>query len=121
MQPCVRLKRFVISSQVNARYDMQTMPFYRPNVNALIKQSIAVAYLEIGQGGGHKKRRMRTGSPPAGPRGRAPVGAAASIWFEIWMVVDPGQQNFDFSGKLLFFYRQFHKKIDFSREIFKKF
>jgi len=55
MQPCVRLKRFVISSQVNARYDMQTMPSYRPNVNALIKQSIAVAYLEIGQGGGHIK------------------------------------------------------------------
>jgi len=25
---------------------------------------------------------------------------AASIWFEIWGVVDPGQQNFDFSMQI---------------------
>ena len=54
---------------------------------------------------------MRTESPPAGSRGRAPVGAAASIWFEIWRVVDPGQNNFDFSGK-------FSRNFDFSKEIF---
>ena len=53
------------------------------------------------------KRRMRTGSPPARSRGRAPVGTAASIWFEIWRVVDPGQKNFDFSGK-------FSRNFDFS-------
>ena len=26
--------------------------------------------------------------------------SAASIGFEIWGVVDPGQQNFDFSGQI---------------------
>ena len=67
---------------------------------------------------------MRTGSPPAGFRGRAPVRAAASIWFEIWRVVDPGQQNFDFSNKFsrnFIFFRQFLTKIRFSRQIFKRF
>src|SRR6218665_292041 len=66
---------------------------------------------------------MRTGSPPAGPRGRAPVGATASIWFEIWGVVDPGQQNFDFSGKFprnFNSFRQFYKKFQFFQANFKK-
>src|SRR6218665_2203394 len=70
----------------------------------------------FGQGGGHIHVKG-TGSPPAGYRGRAPVGAAASIWFEIWRVVDPGKQNFDFSNKFLRnfdFFRQFLKKFDFS-------
>ena len=26
--------------------------------------------------------------------------AAASIWLAIWRVVDPGQQNFDFSRRI---------------------
>jgi len=51
--------------------------------------------------------------------------SAASIWFEIWVVVDPGQQNFDFSmqisEKFWFFSRQFHKKFRFFRKISEKF
>ena len=35
----------------------------------------SVAYLEIGQGGGHNyKSGLRNGSPPAASRGIAPVG-----------------------------------------------
>src|SRR6218665_2966939 len=40
-------------------------------------------------------------------------GPAASIWFEIWWVVDPGQKNFDFIGKFqknCNFFMQFHKE-----------
>ena len=42
---------------------------------------------------------------------------AASIWFEIWGVMDPGKQNFDFfpskfSRKFNFF-RRFHKTFRF--------
>src|SRR6218665_2328928 len=66
----------------------------------------------FGQGGGHIHIKD-TGSPPTGYRGRAPVGAAASIWFEIWRVVDPGQQNFDFSNKFL-------RNFDFFRAISQK-
>jgi len=58
------------------------------------------------------KRRMRTGSPPAGSRGRALV---ASNWFEIWRVVDPGQKNFDFFQAIS------QKHFDFSMQIFEKF
>src|SRR6218665_1041845 len=56
--------------------------------------------------------------------------AAASIWFEIWGVVDLAQQNFDFSRqiseKFRFFqaispkisiFKQIWKNIDFSRQI----
>src|SRR6218665_3453660 len=58
---------------------------------------------------------------------------AASIWFEIWGVVDPGQQHFDFPGKFprnFAFFRQlresilqgkFLKNSDFSKHIFEQF
>src|SRR6218665_3381286 len=42
--------------------------------------------------------------------------SAASIWFEIWGVVDPGQKHFDFSWQIsekFRFFRQFHKKFNF--------
>jgi len=56
--------------------------------------------------------------------------AAASIWFEIWGVVDPGQKNFNFSRqiseKLRFFQAisetnsiligTFQKNLDFFRQ-----
>src|SRR6218665_1700073 len=38
---------------------------------------------------------------------------AASIWFEIWGVVDPGQKNFDF-------YRQIFEKFQFLQAILQK-
>src|SRR6218665_2050236 len=47
---------------------------------------------------------------------RAP---AASIWFEIWGVLDPDQNSFDFYRKIskkIDFFMQFHKKIRFSRQ-----
>src|SRR6218665_422542 len=54
-----------------------------------------------------------------------PSLAAASIWFEIWGVVDPGQKILIFEenlGKVLNFFRQLDKqKIDFSIQIFEEF
>jgi len=61
--------------------------------------------------------------------------AAASIWFEIWGVVDPRQQKFRFFKanfreisifqailkKIRFFQGKFLKYFDSSRQIFKKF
>ena len=44
----------------------------------------------------------------------ANLNAAASIWFQIWEVVDPGQKILIFPGK-------FQKNFDFSRHIFEKF
>src|SRR6218665_99476 len=41
------------------------------------------------------------------------LGAAASIWFEIWRVVDPAQTNFDFT-------RQNFKKFRFFQANFRK-
>src|SRR6218665_2226322 len=41
------------------------------------------------------------------------MASAASIWFEIWGIVDPGQQNFDFS-------RQISEKFRFFQAILKK-
>ena len=41
------------------------------------------------------------------------TATAASIWFEIWWVVDPGQQNFDF-------YRQISEKFQFFRQFYKR-
>ena len=63
------------------------------------------------------------------------MNAAASIWFEIWGVVYPGKQNFDFSRqisekfryfqaisqKISTFPGKFSKNFDFSRQIIKKF
>jgi len=50
---------------------------------------------------------------------------AASIWFEIWGVMDPGQKISIFQGnfqKIWIFSGNFtNKKIDFSRQIFEKF
>src|SRR6218665_1056256 len=46
---------------------------------------------------------------------------AASIWFEIWEVVDPGQKNVDFyrqiSEKFQFFQAILQKNIEFCRQI----
>src|SRR6218665_1448300 len=62
------------------------------------------------------------------------LNSAASMWFEIWEIVDPGQQNFDFSGQIsekfrffqvisqnFDFSRQILKNFDFSRQIFEEF
>jgi len=50
--------------------------------------------------------------------------AVASIWFEIWGVVDPDKKNSIFSGRFeknFDFFWQFHNKIDFYRQISEKF
>jgi len=51
--------------------------------------------------------------------------SAASIWFEIWGVVDPGKKNSIFTGKFPknvdFFPAISLKNYGFSRQIFKKF
>ena len=41
------------------------------------------------------------------------IATAASIWFEIWGVVDPGQKNFDL-------YRQIFEKFHFFRQFYKR-
>src|SRR6218665_3571630 len=41
------------------------------------------------------------------------IATAASIWFEIWKVVDPGPKNFDF-------YRQISEKCQFFRQFYKR-
>ena len=41
------------------------------------------------------------------------IATAASIWFEIWKVVDPGPKNFDF-------YRQISEKFQFFQAILQK-
>jgi len=50
---------------------------------------------------------------------------AASIWFEIWGVVDPGKQNFDFSRhiseKFRFFSGNFTKNSIFPGKFVKNF
>src|SRR6218665_485839 len=51
---------------------------------------------------------------------------SASIWFEIWGVVDPDQNNFDFSRQISEKFRlaytcNFTENIDFSRQIPEKF
>src|SRR6218665_1074934 len=43
------------------------------------------------------------------------IATAASIWFEIWGVVEPGQKNFDFSRQISL------KNFDFSRQISERF
>src|SRR6218665_1515487 len=49
------------------------------------------------------------------------IATAASIWFEIWGVVDPDQKNFDFyrqiSEKFQFFQAILQKNIEFCRQI----
>src|SRR6218665_1724926 len=71
---------------------------------------------------------------PAMNSGLAPP-PAASIWFEIWGVVDLGNKNLDFSRQIskkcgffqaishkkFAYASKFPKKIDFSRQIFEKF
>src|SRR6218665_2367252 len=52
------------------------------------------------------------------------LSTAASIWFEILGVVDPGQQNFDFSTQIFEnfdFPEKFLKNFDFSKQNFEKF
>src|SRR6218665_32447 len=50
---------------------------------------------------------------------------AASIWFEIWGVVDPGQKNFDFYRQIFekfqFFQAILQKNIEFCRQISENF
>src|SRR6218665_3530210 len=49
------------------------------------------------------------------------IATAASIWFEIWRVVDPGQKNFNFyrqiCEKFQFFQAILQKNIEFCRQI----
>jgi len=50
--------------------------------------------------------------------------AAASIWFEIWEVVDPGKKNQFFQAnfrKISIFFTQFDTNFDFTRKISEKF
>src|SRR6218665_3843776 len=53
------------------------------------------------------------------------IATAASIWFEIWGVVDQGQKNFDFyrqiSEKFQFFQAILQKNIEFCRQISENF
>src|SRR6218665_2280317 len=53
------------------------------------------------------------------------IATAASIWFEIWGIVDPGQTNFDFyrqiSEKFQFFQAILQKSIEFCRQISENF
>src|SRR6218665_1116484 len=53
------------------------------------------------------------------------IATSASIWFEIWGVVDPGQENFDFyrqiSEKFQFFQAILQKNIEFCRQISENF
>src|SRR6218665_162086 len=53
------------------------------------------------------------------------IATAASIWFEIWGVVDPGEKNFDFyrqiSEKFQYFQPLLQKNIEFCRQISEKF
>src|SRR6218665_2744794 len=53
------------------------------------------------------------------------IATAASIWFEIWGVVDPGQKNFDFyrqiSEKFQFFQAILQNNIEFCRHISENF
>src|SRR6218665_815908 len=53
------------------------------------------------------------------------IATAASIWFEIWGVVDPGKKNFDFyrqiSQKFQSFQAILQKNIEFCRQISENF
>src|SRR6218665_243892 len=53
------------------------------------------------------------------------TATAASIWFKIWWVVDPGQKNLDFyrqiSEKFQFFQAILQKNIEFCRQISENF
>src|SRR6218665_1215749 len=53
------------------------------------------------------------------------IATAASIWFEIWGVVDPGQKNFDFYRQIFekfqFFQQILQKNIEFCRQISENF
>src|SRR6218665_3386295 len=53
------------------------------------------------------------------------IATAASIWFEIWGVVDPGKKKFDLyrqiSEKFQFFQAILQKNIEFCRQISENF
>src|SRR6218665_1865465 len=111
----------------NSYPEPSSSPYLPPPSQPQTPSTISVVFRNWTRGWTYK-RRMRTGSPPAGSTGRTPVGAAASIWFEIWRVMDPGQKFrfFRLIFRLIFekfrlFSGNFTQKVKFSRQIFKKF